>query len=257
MGRGQGGYGKADIHIHTAAGDGMAEVEELLAYVEGETDLTVIAITDHDSLEGARRARELWARGRYSFEVVIGMEVTTLEGHLLALFIEEPVPGLRPLAETLRAVHAQGGLCIIPHPLSWLTRSLGEGVIEQTLMEGEEGVYFDGIELSNQTLAARLTAQRARELNAYRFHLAEVGGSDAHFLAEVGSAYTLFPGRGAQDLRRAILAGKTLSAAGPRPTLADIGLSQVLRQQWRGLTVTPRTVGFLPTVASFIKRFRP
>ena len=108
--------GKADLHVHTALGDGMAEIPELLTYVEEETDLSLIAVTEHDDLHAAFAAREAWARGRYRFEVVLGEEVTTIEGHLLALFIEEPVAGLKPLAPTLEEVHRQGGLCVIPHP---------------------------------------------------------------------------------------------------------------------------------------------
>jgi predicted metal-dependent phosphoesterase TrpH len=108
-----GDLGRADLHIHTAIGDGMAEVQELLGYVEEKTDLDVIAVTDHDNIRGAYAARELWAKGRYSFEVVAGVEVTALEGHLLALYVEEPPPALRPVVEVLEAVHSQGGLCVI------------------------------------------------------------------------------------------------------------------------------------------------
>jgi len=79
--------GSADLHIHTALGDGMAEIPEVLAHVEEQTDLSVIAITEHDELDTAQRAREAWSRGRYRFELVPGEEVTTLEGHVLALYI--------------------------------------------------------------------------------------------------------------------------------------------------------------------------
>src|SRR5947199_16171 len=141
--------GKADLHLHTALGDGLPELPELLAYVEERTDLDVIAVTEHDQLAAATRLRELHARGRYRFEVVAGMEVTTLEGHLLALFIEEPVPSLRPLARTLDDVHRQGGLCVIPHPMSPLTRSIGRHGIERVHRRRADGVWFDGIELAN------------------------------------------------------------------------------------------------------------
>lgn len=78
--------GKADLHLHTSCSDGMASVARLLDHVESHTGLDVIAITDHDSLRGAMRARDRWARGSYRFDLVPGMEVTTTEGHLLALF---------------------------------------------------------------------------------------------------------------------------------------------------------------------------
>lgn len=252
-----GDLGKADLHIHTAIGDGMAEIQELLDYVEEKTDLDVIAVTDHDNIGGAHAARELWAKGRYSFEVVAGVEVTAVEGHLLALYVEEPPPALRPVVEVLEAVHSQGGLCVIPHPLAWLTRSLGQRTIERIMRTSGNGVYFDGIELGNGTFAARMSVKKAIRLNQERYHLAEVGGSDAHFLVAVGSAYTLFPGSTAEDLRRAILDKRSKAASGRQPSLLEIGPGQIARQMWRGITVTPRTLGWGPTVKSFVKRIFP
>jgi len=96
----------------------MAEIPALLEHVETKTDLQIIAVTDHDTIDGAEAALNLWSRDRYSFELVMGQEVTTLNGHLLALWISRPVPSLRPLASTLEAIHAQNGLAIIPHPFS-------------------------------------------------------------------------------------------------------------------------------------------
>jgi hypothetical protein len=257
--------GKADLHIHTALGDGMAELPELLDYVEQQTDLNVIAVTDHDDIRGGLQARELWARGRYRFQVVVGAEVTAIQGHVLALFVEEPVPSLRPVEEILEAVHRQGGLCVIPHPLAFLTRSIGQRTLEriaaaqrtQTGARPGDGVYFDGIELGNGTFPARMSAGKARWLNRERYHLAEVGGSDAHFLKAVGSAHTLFPGTTAEDLRRAILERRTSASTGHHPTVRELGMRQVLRQTWRGLMVTPRTMGWGPTAKSFVQRIFP
>lgn len=252
-----GAEGKADLHIHTAIGNGMAELPELLDYVEQETDLDVIAVTDHDNIRGGLEARELCARGPYRFQVVVGAEVTAIEGHVLALFVEEPVPGLRPVEEVLEAIHRQGGLCIIPHPLAFLTRSIGRRTLERIAAMGREGVYFDGMEVGNGTFAARMSAAKATRLNRERYHLAEVGGSDAHFLKAVGTAHTLFPGATAQDLRGAILERRTSASTGHHPTLRELGLRQVVRQSWRGLMVTPRTMGWGPTAKSFVQRIFP
>ncbi len=248
--------GTADLHVHTALGDGMAEIPELLSYVEEETDLSAIAVTEHDDLRAALAAREAWARGRYRFELILGEEVTTLEGHLLALFVEEPVPSLQPLAPTLEAVHRQGGLCVIPHPMSWLTRSIGQRTIERILRAGRDGVSFDGIDVAGGNPAARFGQAKAQRLNRERYHLAEVGGSDAHFLQALGVAYTVFDGTSADELRQAILAGKTSAFAGRYPSWRQLGLGQVVRQQWRGLRATPRQLGWLPTIRSFLWRVR-
>jgi predicted metal-dependent phosphoesterase TrpH len=246
--------GKADLHVHTAFSDGMASPQEILDYVQAETDLDVIAITDHDGVRGAAQTREAWAQGSYRFQVVPGIEVTTIEGHIVALFVEEPVPSLGHVEETLEAVHRQGGLAIAAHPLSWLTRSLGEKGLARIAGSSQEGVYLDGLETANQAFGARGQFDRIVTLNRQRYHLAEVGGSDAHFLKVIGSSYTEFPGRSVEDLRRSIVERTCRGVNGRHPTLLEIGPRQVLRQAWRGLTVTPRTLGWGATASSFVKR---
>jgi hypothetical protein len=252
--------GKADLHIHTRYGDGMATVPDLLRYVDQRGDLDVIAVTEHDTLRAADEARELHARGGYHFELVCGMEVTTLDGHLLALWIDEPVPSFRRMEETLTAIHKQGGLAIVPHPLSWLTRSVSARVIDRIAATRNDGVGFDGIEEYNLSPAGRVTSARARKLNRERFHLAAVGCSDAHFLQSIGSAHTLFDGRSAADLRRALEAKATAGEPGQAPRMSQLGYRNIAVQQWRGMMATPRNMGWAPTIRSFIfshARHRP
>lgn len=237
-------FGKADLHVHTSHGDGMAEGPELLDYIEERTDLSIIAIVDHDDLEGALRTREAWARGRYSFELVVGMEVTTHEGHLLALDLDQPIAPIRPLVATIQAVHEAGGFCVAPHPLSWLTRSIGRKGIERIVQNPDPLVYFDGIELINQSPAGKVTSNRVQELNAHHWRIPPTGGSDAHFLQAIGTAYTTFRGGTLADLRAALRDGATGVGTLPYPSVRDLGYTQVVRQQWRGLMVTPRNVVF-------------
>lgn len=248
--------GKADLHVHTASGDGMAAVPELLAHVEEKTDLSVIAITEHDTIRPAIEAREAHARGSYRFDLVVGEEVTTIEGHLLALYIEEPVTGLQRLAPTLEAIHRQGGLAVIPHPMSWLTRSLARKDIERILADTNDGMSFDAIEIGASP-AARQSRAKAQRLNRERFHLPEVGGSDAHFLEVIGASHTLFEGTSAADLRRAIESGATTVGESPYPSFRQIGIRNIVVQQYRGMMATPRQMGWLPTIGSFVKRARP
>jgi|FaiFalDrversion2_1042247.scaffolds.fasta_scaffold00149_3 predicted metal-dependent phosphoesterase TrpH len=252
--------GKADLHVHTSLSDGMASPQEVLEYVQEHTDLDVIAITDHDSLEGAWAVREAWVRGRYRFQVVLGVEVTAIEGHILALFVERPLPSLCPAAQVVEAVHRQGGIAIIAHPLSLVTRSLNRRDIVRLMTWPEPLAHADGLELANGfARSLPLLAGRHRAVGelAQRFRLARVGGSDAHFRQAIGSAYTLFPGRTAEELRQAILARTTEAASGRHPRPWELGLAAVLVQQWRGLTVTPRTLGLGPTAWSFLLRIFP
>jgi predicted metal-dependent phosphoesterase TrpH len=235
--------GTADLHLHTSFGDGLPTPGQLLDHVEATTSLDVIAVTEHDSVAAALHIRDLHARrGGYRYEVIPGVEVTTLAGHLIALYVDEPIPSLRPLARTLDLIHKRGGLAIIPHPLSPLTRSLGRRAIERVHARRADGLWFDGIELTNPSPAGRLTAAKARALNEERYRIPEVGGSDAHYLPVVGCSYTTFAGRSADDLRTAILERSTGAVGGRHPSLAEIGARAIARQSWRALWATPRQV---------------
>ena len=227
----------------------MASVEEVLRHASEATDLDVIAITEHDTLRAADEARTLVARGGYRCDVICGVEVTTLDGHLLALFIDEPVPSFQRMEPTLEAIRRQGGLAVVPHPLSRLTRSVSERVLDRIATDADQ--RFDGIEEHNLSPAGRMSSERARRLNRERFGLASIGSSDAHFLASIGSAFTEFPGTSAADLRAAIEARTTRGVAGVAPSIRELGYRNVALQQWRGMMATPRNMGWAPTIRSF------
>jgi hypothetical protein len=70
----------------------------------------------------------------------------------------------------------------------------------------------------------------------------------------IGSAHTEFPGRSGEDLRSSVVEHTSRGVNGRHPTLLEIGPWQLLRQSWRGLTVTPRTLGWGATANSFVKR---
>ncbi len=226
--------GKADLHIHTTHSDGMATVAQVLDFVEHKTDLDLIAITDHDMFDGADEARELVARRHYRFQVLTGMEVTTLEGHLLVLGIDKPVRSLQRLDKTIAHVHEQGGIVIAPHPMSWMIRSIGRNGLLRIHQHPDDLIYFDGFESLNPSIAGKVAAKQAQELNRRILKLAETGGSDSHVLPTIGSAVTQFPGTSANDLLRA-LKEKTTIANGHYWTaeeikyLAKIGPAQLFQ----------------------------
>jgi predicted metal-dependent phosphoesterase TrpH len=232
----------------------MADVPALLDYVEAQTDLDVIAVTDHDDITGALKARERCARGRFRFSVVPGVEVTTIEGHVLALFVDRPIQSLRPVEETIAAIHRLGGMAVVPHPFTWLTRGLGLRHIRRVLASQDPAVHFDGIEVTNGTPAGRQGSRRARRLNDSEFHMAEVGGSDAHFLPAIGAGHTEFEGTTPEALREAMDERATRGVSGRHPTLSELGFVQVAQQTYRGIMCTPRAMGWGPTAWSFVRR---
>jgi predicted metal-dependent phosphoesterase TrpH len=205
-------WSKADLHIHTNySKDAIPDVASVLEYAATRTDLKVIAITDHDAIAGALEARRL--APHYGIAVIVGEEVSTTEGHLLALFIEEFLPPGRPAAETIAAVHAQGGLCVAAHPYAWMIPSMGWNGLHQRCCQKDTPEWsLDGIEGFNAGLWIDHNNALATRMSQ-RLNLAVCGGSDAHHLSTIGNGYTLFPGTTAEDVRRAIVSRQT-SAGG-------------------------------------------
>ena len=205
--RAGGQRGRADMHLHSLYSDGTATVASILDHVERHTSLDVVAITDHERIDGALRAAELHAAGDFSFDLVVGEEITTRRGHVLALFITERLPALRPLEETLAAIHAAGGIAIAAHPLAPVPLSVGSRSLRSVGAHPDPAVAFDALELFNPSTAGR-TRQRARaDLNKRELRLPGVGNSDAHVLEGIGSGFTAFDGHTAADYRAALRAG--------------------------------------------------
>jgi predicted metal-dependent phosphoesterase TrpH len=200
--------GRADLHIHTLASDGTSGVAEILDHVEANTELDLIAITDHERIDAAVAARSMARDRGLRFEVIVGEEVTTLGGHLLALYIEQPIKPLRPLGATIAAVHDAGGIAIPAHPLVPYPLCAQGFVLRRLLANSDPRFHPDGIEAFNPTTFGRPFHRRVLRF-ANEHGLARVGNSDAHEAASVGMGWTSFPGQTPDDLRRAILARQT------------------------------------------------
>ncbi|HJP40299.1 MAG TPA: PHP-associated domain-containing protein [Dehalococcoidia bacterium] len=232
---------KADIHIHSRYSDGLASVSDILDFVECNTDLDVVAVTDHEDVAGGVEARELAAKRGSRVDVVPGAEITTRHGHLLALFIERTPPLFRSVEATLEAIHSQGGFAIVPHPNSWLTRSISRRTIERVQRKAEPGVMFDGIETANPSPAGRIRHSGALELAA-RLGLAETGGSDAHHLLHIGRGWTEFDGEGADALSQALAAGEIRANMASYPSVREVGFGRIALGIGWGYTATPRKI---------------
>jgi predicted metal-dependent phosphoesterase TrpH len=199
--------GRADLHIHTLASDGTAGVVDILDHVERNTELDVIAITDHERIDAALAGRSIARDRGLRFEVVVGEEVTTLGGHLLALWLEEPVKPFRSMRATIAEIHDRGGIAIPAHPLVPYPLC-AQGWVLRRLLADEPRYRPDAIEAFNPTTLGRPWHARVVRF-AEQHGLAPVGNSDAHDLASIGIGWTTFHGRTGDDLREAIRAGTT------------------------------------------------
>lgn len=208
-----GKLGKADVHMHSTYSDGMGTIEQILEHVQNKTDLDVIALTDHDVIEGSLRMRDLWQQGDYRFDFIVGEEVSTKEGHLLGLFIEKRVPHGLSMERSVDLIHEQGGLAIIAHPLHPLFKhSCSRETMDR--MHRSKDVWFDGVETWNASFCGIYANQQAMRANRLVYGLPELGNSDAHTLNAIGRGRTWFEGKNAQDVRASIEA--SLSAPGGR-----------------------------------------
>ena len=198
--------GRADLHMHTTASDGWPTPQELVDHAARRASLSVIAVTDHDTIEGALRAREHAAR-RARLHVIVGEEISSRDGHIVALFLERRIrPGMSAAA-TVHAIHDQGGLAIAVHPFWRTERGARNRPVHGVGWLAAE-LDFDGIEVENATPGFYVFNQLAHRLNL-GLGAAELGSSDAHILDAVGRAYTEFAGKTPEALRAAIESGTT------------------------------------------------
>jgi predicted metal-dependent phosphoesterase TrpH len=170
-----------DLHCHTSASfDSTASLGAVLRAAVSR-GLTHLAITDHDCIDAALRARDLAPHG---LTIIVGEEVNTLDGDLIAVFLDREVtPGLSAL-ETIAAVREQGGLVGVPHPFDGMRRF---GRKSGTKLE-EIVDEVDWIEAYN----ARVVGSHANDLAAAFARDRAIPGicaSDSHTVLEVGVVY--------------------------------------------------------------------
>lgn len=198
--------GRADLHIHTYySEDGFSSVAEIFKRAK-EKKLDVIAITDHNNIKAIKEAKKISSYFNVGF--VAGEEIDVKEGDLIALFIEEEIKEGRSAFDTIREIHQQGGLAIVPHPENWIPG----GIKFKDILKIYENL--DGIELLNGAWFGWLKSKESRKLNETTFKLAEFGGSDSHLASQVGTAYTNFEGSSVFDLYSSIKNKKTSFGGG-------------------------------------------
>lgn len=178
-----------DLHCHSSASfDSVASPERLMAKAR-RIGLTHLAITDHERIDGALRARD---RAPEGLTVIVGEEVRSADGDMIGLYLERAVPPGLSAAETAAAIHEQGGLVGLPHPFDRSRSSGGTQAVDQRRTLDALAAAVDYIEIHNarayrdaNPLAAAFAASRG---------LPGTASSDAHSVMELGVAQTVVPG---------------------------------------------------------------
>ncbi len=178
-----------DLHCHSSASfDSVASPAKLVAKAR-RIGLTHLAITDHERIDGALRARD---QAPADLTVIVGEEIRSADGDLIGLYLEHAVaPGLSA-AETAAAIHEQGGLVGLPHPFDRFRSSGGSRAGDaQRALDALAGVV-DYVEIHNAR-AYRDANPLARAFAATR-SLPGTASSDAHSVMELGVAQTVVTG---------------------------------------------------------------
>jgi predicted metal-dependent phosphoesterase TrpH len=213
--------GRADLHVHTLASDGVDGVVAILEHVEDLALVDVVAIADHDRIDAAVAAREIALRRGMRVEVIVGEEVSTRGGHLVGLFLQERVPPLRPLRESIARIHDQGGIAVAAHPATPYPLCISARSVRRLMAEPDPRYRLDAIEAFNPTTFGRVGHAATRRL-VLETGLPALGSSDAHRAAAIATGLTLFPGVTADDFRAAIEAGTTRWAGSFHGTLSQL-----------------------------------
>ncbi len=194
-----------DFHTHTSASkDSLISPESFVAAARRKK-LDRVVVTDHNGIAGAQAAQAL-----DSEMIIVGEEIMTTKGEILASFMTEEIPrGLAPI-ETIHRLRDQGAFISVSHPFdSWRN---GAWKLEDLL---EITPLVDAIEIFNARCTKAEDNQKALKF-AREYHLSGTAGSDAHAAFELGKARLVLPEfSGPDGLRKVIADGQVQGGLSP------------------------------------------
>ncbi|MBR9682251.1 MAG: PHP domain-containing protein [Candidatus Aenigmarchaeota archaeon] len=168
---------KFDMHIHTNYSDAV-ETPESMVRAAIKKGLNGIAITDHDNIKGGLKAKEYAKAIDKTFKVIVGAEVSSLKGHIVALGIKENVKPNMSVEETVKRIHDLGGIAVAAHPFQAI--SVKKGL-------GEDAAKTDAIEVFNAGNILSSLNKKSAEF-ARDYNMSVSAGSDSHTTLSVGDA---------------------------------------------------------------------
>jgi len=165
---------KIDFHVHTCySRDSSITLKQVVSFAK-KRGLDGVAITDHNTVKGALKLKTR------DILVVPGIEISTLQGHLLGINVTTLVPAKRGMEETIQRIHEAGGIAVAPHP-SAVYKSPPSRQVSS----------YDAVEVMNASSIPFSVLTYFSKRFAEGLGLPQTGGSDSHYAPEIGSAYTV------------------------------------------------------------------
>jgi len=181
---------KADLHIHTEySPDSTNKLKDIIKRCL-ELKINCIAVSDHGTVEGALEIQKI-----APFKVIVAEEILTPHGEIMGMFLKETVPSGLSVDDTVARIRKQNGLVCIPHPIDML-RASALKIEEIERLAG--GGQVDMMEVLNSRTIIERCLKRSRAL-ADKYKIPGTAGSDAHTIAEIGSAYLEMPDFNGRD----------------------------------------------------------
>jgi len=172
---------KIDFHVHTCYSKDCSTSLEDVIICSKKRGLNGVAITDHDTVEGALK---LLKKSNDQTIIIPGIEVSTKAGHILGINVTTSIPQGLSIEETVERIHEAGGISIAAHP-SAIYKS-GIGLSEKIVSQG-----IDAVEVINSSAFPFFLLNYLSRRLAYRTKLPQIGGSDSHLPETIGLAYTI------------------------------------------------------------------
>ncbi|MDI9578373.1 MAG: CehA/McbA family metallohydrolase [Candidatus Bathyarchaeia archaeon] len=200
---------KADLHVHTTYSKDSVITPKELVYYAKQKGLNAVAVTDHNYLEGAYEIAK-----KTDFLIIPGVEVSSSDGHIVALNVKELIPRGFSAAETVELIHRAGGVAIACHPHVYFKGCLRDKVCSS----------FDAIEVINARAFPFNNSVKKAEETAQRLGLSKVAGTDAHYGPQIGYAYTIIETLEptVEAIAKAIVEGKCQAFGQAIPAIVNI-----------------------------------
>ena len=182
---------RADLHVHSEYSfDSKSKLRKILKRAKEER-LDLIAITDHEEIEGGKRLGDI----SKNLIVITGEEIDTEYGDIIGLFLKKKIE-TKKFFEVVKEIKKQGGIAVIPHPA--LYHILSNRVLKEVdLIE----VFNSRVGKEANEMAIKLSGDEKKP---------SIAGSDAHFIFEIGNGVTIIDSKSKdpEDIKKALLEGR-------------------------------------------------